>query len=73
MFVCIVYLVAKIKRVPRNFVKCARVAARDGTLREGWRSPRAPKCVALALLYCVLYSTVAMLLALILFEDRDLA
>jgi hypothetical protein len=26
-----------------------------------------------ALLYCVLYSTVAMLLALILFEDRDLA
>jgi hypothetical protein len=26
-----------------------------------------------ALLYCILYSTVAMLLALILFEDRDLA
>jgi hypothetical protein len=26
-----------------------------------------------ALLYCVLYSTVAMLFALILFEDRDLA
>jgi ABC-type transport system involved in multi-copper enzyme maturation permease subunit len=29
--------------------------------------------LAWALLYCVLYSTVAMLLALILFEDRDLA
>jgi hypothetical protein len=26
-----------------------------------------------ALVYCVLYCTVAMLLALILFEDRDLA
>jgi hypothetical protein len=29
--------------------------------------------LAWALLYCVLYSTVAMLLALLLFEDRDLA
>ena len=29
--------------------------------------------LAWALLYCVMYSTVAMLLALILFEDRDLA
>jgi hypothetical protein len=29
--------------------------------------------LAWALLYCVLYSAVAMLLALILFEDRDLA
>ena len=32
-----------------------------------------PDYLAWALLYCVLYSTVAMLLALILFEDRDLA
>jgi ABC-type transport system involved in multi-copper enzyme maturation permease subunit len=32
-----------------------------------------PEYLAWALLYCVLYSTVAMLLALILFEDRDLA
>jgi len=29
--------------------------------------------LAWAQLYCVLYSTVAMLLGLILFEDRDLA
>ncbi len=29
--------------------------------------------LAWALLYCVLYSTIAMLLALVLFEDRDLA
>jgi hypothetical protein len=29
--------------------------------------------LAWAALYCVLYSAVAMLLALILFEDRDLA
>ena len=29
--------------------------------------------LAWALLYCVLYSTIAMLLALALFEDRDLA
>jgi len=29
--------------------------------------------LAWALLYCILYSTVAMLLALVLFEDRDLA
>jgi hypothetical protein len=29
--------------------------------------------LAWALLYCVLYSAAAMLLALILFEDRDLA
>ena len=29
--------------------------------------------VAWAGLYCVLYSTVAMLIALLLFEDRDLA
>jgi ABC-type transport system involved in multi-copper enzyme maturation permease subunit len=29
--------------------------------------------LATALLYCILYSTVAMLLALVLFEDRDLA
>ena len=29
--------------------------------------------LAWALLYCVMYTTVAMLLALILFEDRDLA
>jgi ABC-type transport system involved in multi-copper enzyme maturation permease subunit len=32
-----------------------------------------PDYLAWALLYCALYSTVAMLLALILFEDRDLA
>lgn len=32
-----------------------------------------PDYLAWALLYCVLYSTVAMLFALILFEDRDLA
>jgi len=32
-----------------------------------------PQYLAWALLYCVLYSTAAMLLALILFEDRDLA
>jgi ABC-type transport system involved in multi-copper enzyme maturation permease subunit len=32
-----------------------------------------PDYLAWALLYCVLYSAVAMLLALILFEDRDLA
>ncbi len=32
-----------------------------------------PDYLAWALVYCVLYSTVAMLLALILFEDRDLA
>jgi hypothetical protein len=32
-----------------------------------------PDYLAWALFYCVLYSTVAMLLALILFEDRDLA
>jgi len=35
--------------------------------------PVPPDYLAWALLYCVLYSTVAMLLALILFEDRDLA
>jgi hypothetical protein len=29
--------------------------------------------LAWALVYCALYSTVAMLLALVLFEDRDLA
>jgi hypothetical protein len=29
--------------------------------------------VAWALLYCLLYSSIAMLLALVLFEDRDLA
>jgi hypothetical protein len=32
-----------------------------------------PDYLAWALLYCVLYSAVAMLLAMILFEDRDLA
>jgi hypothetical protein len=32
-----------------------------------------PDYLAWAALYCVLYSAVAMLLALILFEDRDLA
>ena len=32
-----------------------------------------PDYLAWAALYCVLYSSVAMLLALILFEDRDLA
>jgi ABC-type transport system involved in multi-copper enzyme maturation permease subunit len=32
-----------------------------------------PDYLAWALLYCIMYSTVAMLLALILFEDRDLA
>ncbi len=32
-----------------------------------------PTYLAWAALYCVLYSAVAMLLALILFEDRDLA
>jgi ABC-type transport system involved in multi-copper enzyme maturation permease subunit len=32
-----------------------------------------PNYLAWALLYCAMYSTVAMLLALILFEDRDLA
>jgi ABC-type transport system involved in multi-copper enzyme maturation permease subunit len=35
--------------------------------------PVPPDYLAWALLYCVMYSTVAMLLALILFEDRDLA
>jgi hypothetical protein len=32
-----------------------------------------PDYLAWSALYCVLYSAVAMLLALILFEDRDLA
>jgi len=32
-----------------------------------------PSYIAWALLYCVLYSSVAMLVALLLFEDRDLA
>jgi hypothetical protein len=35
--------------------------------------PVPPTYLAWAALYCVLYSAVAMLLALILFEDRDLA
>jgi ABC-type transport system involved in multi-copper enzyme maturation permease subunit len=35
--------------------------------------PVPPDYLAWALLYCVMYSAVAMLLALILFEDRDLA
>jgi ABC-type transport system involved in multi-copper enzyme maturation permease subunit len=35
--------------------------------------PVPPEYLAWAALYCVLYSAVAMLLALILFEDRDLA
>ncbi len=35
--------------------------------------PVPPDYLAWALLYCVMYTTVAMLLALILFEDRDLA
>jgi hypothetical protein len=29
--------------------------------------------LASALLYCIVYSAIAMLLALVLFEDRDLA
>jgi ABC-type transport system involved in multi-copper enzyme maturation permease subunit len=36
-------------------------------------NPVPPSYIAWALLYCVLYSSVAMLVALLLFEDRDLA
>jgi hypothetical protein len=43
----------------------------QATVAGGVRVP--PDYLARAALYCVLYSAVAMLLALILFEDRDLA
>ncbi len=35
--------------------------------------PVPPAYLGLALVYCVVYSTVAMLAALVLFENRDLA
>ncbi|HEX2474163.1 MAG TPA: ABC transporter permease, partial [Lacipirellulaceae bacterium] len=57
-------LIALVLPVPDHFNIQAAVAG-------GKHVP--PDYLAWALLYCALYSTVAMLLALILFEDRDLA
>ena len=57
-------LLATILPVLENFNIQAAISA-------GWEVPA--RYLFLALLYCLLYSTIAMFFALILFEDRDLA